>query len=116
MIVIVASPLVGPTRGAGMTAEAVKEFPKPRNMVEPRALSCVVIGTNCAVGVRSIHPHSQYSEANSMVITAAHIQPVVAILAGSLILIMPRLLSFIVAIYLIFIGLVELNAIHHFIR
>ncbi len=51
-----------------------------------------------------------------MVITAAHIQPVVAILAGSLILIMPRLLSFIVAIYLIFIGLVELNAIHHFIR
>jgi hypothetical protein len=51
-----------------------------------------------------------------MVITAAHIQPVVAILAGILILIMPRLLSFIVAIYLIFIGLVELNAIHHFIR
>ena len=51
-----------------------------------------------------------------MIITAAHIQPVVAILAGILILIMPRLLSFIVAIYLIFIGLVELNAIHHFIR
>jgi len=51
-----------------------------------------------------------------MVITAAHIQPVVAIIAGILILIMPRLLSFIVAIYLIFIGLVELNAIHHFIR
>jgi hypothetical protein len=51
-----------------------------------------------------------------MVITAAHLQPVVAILAGILILIMPRLLSFIVAIYLIFIGLVELNAIHHFIR
>jgi hypothetical protein len=51
-----------------------------------------------------------------MVITAAHIQPVVAILAGILILIMPRLLSFIVAIYLIFVGLVELNAIHHFIR
>jgi hypothetical protein len=51
-----------------------------------------------------------------MVITAAHIQPVVAIIAGILILLMPRLLSFIVAIYLIFIGLVELNAIHHFIR
>ncbi len=51
-----------------------------------------------------------------MVITAAHIQPVVAIIAGILILIMPRLLSFIVAIYLIFVGLVELNAIHHFIR
>ena len=51
-----------------------------------------------------------------MVITAAHLTPVVAILAGILILIIPRLLNYIVAIYLIFVGLVELNAIHHFIR
>jgi len=51
-----------------------------------------------------------------MVITAAHLTPVVAIIAGILILIIPRLLNYIVAIYLIFVGLVELNAIHHFIR
>ena len=51
-----------------------------------------------------------------MVITAAHITPLVAILAGILILIMPRLLNYIVAIYLIFVGVVELNAIHHFLR
>jgi hypothetical protein len=51
-----------------------------------------------------------------MTITIAHITPIVALLAGILILIMPRLLSFIVAIYLIFIGLVGLNNIHHFIR
>ena len=38
----------------------------------------------------------------------AHIQPLVALLAGILILIMPRLLNFIVAIYLIFIGLIGL--------
>ena len=44
-----------------------------------------------------------------MVITAAHITPLVAIIAGILILLVPRLLSYIVAIYLIFIGLVELN-------
>ena len=37
-----------------------------------------------------------------------HIQPIVALVAGILILIMPRLLNFIVAIYLIFIGLVGL--------
>ena len=48
-----------------------------------------------------------------MVITAAHITPLVAILAGILILIVPRLLNYIVAIYLIFIGVVELNAVHH---
>ena len=33
------------------------------------------------------------------------LQPIIALIAGVLILIMPRLLNFIVAIYLIFIGL-----------
>ena len=36
------------------------------------------------------------------------IQPIVALVAGILILVMPRLLNFIVAIYLIFIGVVGL--------
>jgi len=40
-----------------------------------------------------------------MLITAAHIQPIVALIAGILILIVPRLLNYIVAIYLIVIGL-----------
>ncbi|HEV7411958.1 MAG TPA: DUF3096 domain-containing protein [Bradyrhizobium sp.] len=44
-----------------------------------------------------------------MVITAAHIQPIVALLAGILILIMPRLLNLIVAIYLICVGLIGLG-------
>jgi hypothetical protein len=51
-----------------------------------------------------------------MTVTVANITPLVALIAGILILIMPRLLNFIVAIYLIFIGLVGLNDIHHFIR
>ena len=51
-----------------------------------------------------------------MVITATHIPAILALIAGILILIMPRLLNFIVAIYLIFIGLVGLNDIHHFFR
>jgi hypothetical protein len=46
---------------------------------------------------------------NSMVITAAHVPAIVALVAGILILIMPRLLNFIVAIYLIFIGLVGMG-------
>ena len=37
-----------------------------------------------------------------------HLQPVVALIAGILILVMPRLLNYIVAIYLIFIGVVGL--------
>jgi hypothetical protein len=44
-----------------------------------------------------------------MVIGVTHIAPLAALLAGILILIMPRLLNFIVAAYLIIIGLIGLN-------
>ena len=44
-----------------------------------------------------------------MTITAAHISPIVALIAGVLILIMPRFLNFIVAIYLIVVGLAGLG-------
>ena len=37
-----------------------------------------------------------------------HLQPLAALIAGILILIMPRLLNYIVAIYLIFFGVVGL--------
>lgn len=40
-----------------------------------------------------------------MEINIVTLQPIIALIAGVLILIMPRLLNFIVAIYLIFIGL-----------
>ncbi len=46
-----------------------------------------------------------------MSLSVAHIQPVVALIAGILILIMPRLLNYIVAIYLIFVGIVGLGII-----
>jgi hypothetical protein len=51
-----------------------------------------------------------------MQLTAAHIAPLTALIAGILILIVPRLLNYIVAIYLILVGLAGLNSIHHFLR
>ena len=51
-----------------------------------------------------------------MVITAAHITPLVALVAGILILVMPRLLNIIVAVYLIIVGLTGLNAIYHWVH
>jgi hypothetical protein len=51
-----------------------------------------------------------------MTLTPAHISPIIALLAGVLILLMPRLLNFIVAIYLIVVGIMGLNGIYHFIR
>ena len=46
-----------------------------------------------------------------MVIDITHLQPIVALIAGILILIIPRLLNFIVAAYLIFIGIMGLGII-----
>jgi hypothetical protein len=51
-----------------------------------------------------------------MVLTAGHITPLVALIAGILILIMPSLLNYIVAIYLIVVGLIGLNGIYHFVN
>jgi hypothetical protein len=51
-----------------------------------------------------------------MTLSVAHIQPLVALIAGVLILLIPRLLNYIVALYLILVGIIGLNGIHHFIR
>jgi hypothetical protein len=51
-----------------------------------------------------------------MIITAAHITPLVALIAGILILVMPRLLNLVVAIYLIVVGVMGLNAIYHWVQ
>jgi hypothetical protein len=44
-----------------------------------------------------------------MTLTVAHISPIISILAGVLILIMPRLLNLIVALFLIVNGLIGLG-------
>lgn len=49
-----------------------------------------------------------------MTIGSAHIPAIVALLAGILILLAPRFLNFIVAIYLIFVGLVGLGVLKMF--
>jgi hypothetical protein len=49
---------------------------------------------------------------NTMNMTIVTIGPIVSLIAGVLILIVPRLLNYIVAIYLILIGLIELFGRH----
>ena len=46
-----------------------------------------------------------------MTIGPAHLQPIVALIAGVLILIMPRILNYVVAIYLIVTGIMGLGLI-----
>ncbi len=44
-----------------------------------------------------------------MTITVNHIEPIVALLAGILILIVPRILNYVIAAYLIIIGLIGIG-------
>jgi hypothetical protein len=46
-----------------------------------------------------------------MFITHAHLQPLVALVAGVLILLVPRILNYVVAIYLIVIGVIGLGLV-----
>ena len=46
-----------------------------------------------------------------MTLSVGHLSPVISLIAGILILIMPRLLNYIVAIYLIIIGVLGLGLI-----
>jgi len=46
-----------------------------------------------------------------MVVSVANLSPIIAIVAGILILVMPRLLNYIVAIYLILVGILGLGII-----
>ena len=47
---------------------------------------------------------------------AHHTMPFVALAGGILTLLMPRLLNYVVAIYLILVGVIALNGIYHFVR
>jgi hypothetical protein len=102
-------------RRPGMTSG----FRISRILLEPNAASRVLLLPGFAGFTRHRirhHPILPKPRGKIMIVTAAHITPLVAIIAGILILIMPRLLNYIVAIYLIFIGLVGLNNVHHFIN
>jgi len=46
-----------------------------------------------------------------MTLTVGHLQPLVAIIAGVLILLVPRILNYVVAIYLIIVGIIGLGLI-----
>jgi hypothetical protein len=46
-----------------------------------------------------------------MTLSVAHIQPLVALIAGVLILLVPRILNYIVAIYLIIVGIIGLGLV-----
>jgi hypothetical protein len=66
------------------------------------------------MSVRAAIPAANREAPGPMVINLITLQPLVALIAGILILVMPRLLNFIVAIYLIIVGVSGLWP--HFIR
>ncbi len=47
-----------------------------------------------------------------MAISVAHLTPIASLIAGVLILLVPQLLNYIVAIYLIVVGIIGLGILH----
>jgi hypothetical protein len=105
-------------RRSGMTKVLhIRRFPNFPDMLEPNAGPRVNAQWRPAasLGMSCPFPHNSTKPIGKpMVITAAHITPLVALIAGILILVMPRLLNYVVAIYLIIVGLTGLNGIYHF--
>jgi hypothetical protein len=64
----------------------------------------------CGCGARGTAPAGATQKGHNMNLTIVSVGPLVALVAGILILIMPRLLNYIVAIYLIIIGVIGLAA------
>jgi hypothetical protein len=77
----------------------------PQDMLRP--------DSTCPTSAKRVFAYSATGEF-SMVITSAHISPIIALIAGVLILLMPRLLNLVVAIYLICIGLIGLGVLRYF--
>jgi hypothetical protein len=73
---------------------------------------------NESLTVRVDHVVLQAGETPTMRLSAVahHIMPFVALGGGILTLLMPRLLNYVVAIYLILVGVIALNGIYHFVR
>jgi hypothetical protein len=98
-------------RSPGICDAALQLLAAMHRLLEPiDAKSVCYRGTGATDKISaSIRPFPTSPGEISMVITSAHIQPIVALVAGILILIMPRFLNLVVAIYLIFIGLAGLG-------
>jgi hypothetical protein len=73
-------------------------------------------GASHASQRRRSYPNRSTTQEIVMTFTAEHLSPIVALIAGILILILPSLLNYVVAIYLIVTGLIGLNGIYHFIN
>ena len=64
-------------------------------------------------GCNSTEGKTPYHETDAI---AHHLMPFAALAGGILVLLMPRLLNYVVAIYLILVGFIGLNSLFHFFR
>jgi hypothetical protein len=93
----------------------VKPVPRRRLIVGLPCAERLAHALSCDQWYRWFTATPQWQEFN-VTLTVAHITPLISLLAGVLILIVPALLNYIVAIYMIVAGVIGLNEIHHFLN
>jgi hypothetical protein len=64
----------------------------------------------------NFNPKEEETPTMRLTAIAHHLMPFVALAGGILVLLMPRLLNYIVAVYLILVGFIGLNSLFHFVR
>jgi hypothetical protein len=79
-------------------------------MISLRKTGFAALGIRHAVQIRKRANHPIERGEHGMNFTIVQVGPLAALIAGILILVMPRLLNYIVAIYLIIIGVLGLAA------
>jgi hypothetical protein len=75
----------------------------------PRSSRCCP--NDSASAAEPTRPRSAVQPERTMTISVAQLQPLVALVAGVLILLVPRILNYIVAIYLIIFGIIGLGLV-----
>src|SRR4051812_21775373 len=94
--------------GEGPSPASLRSAPSPASGRGEREGRCRLLRSNPPSSAADGFAHQGV---RTMTVSIGHLQPIVALIAGVLILVMPRLLNFIVAIYLIIIGVIGLGLI-----
>jgi hypothetical protein len=82
--------------------------------MQRRATGSCEHGAGCA---RPAEHQPQMRDLAMRVTTVIHyVLPFLALVGGALILLMPRVQNYVVAIYLILVGVIGINSIFHFVR
>ena len=84
--------------------------------MDHQATSCPPVVQIGAASVLAGGLQQPFARADAVPLFVSTVLPFLALVGGALILLMPRLQNYVVAIYLILVGAIGINSLFHFVR